>query len=79
MATAKRFAEEGSKAVVIDWNQEALSAVLSENKKFLGGIRADVSSVEEVESAFVQIDELMDGLDVLISNAGISVRKLFWK
>jgi len=77
LATAKRFAEEGSQVVVIDWNQEALSAVLSENKKFLGGIKADVSSDEEVESAFARIDELMNGLDVLISNAGISVRKPF--
>jgi len=77
LATAKRFAEEGSKVVVIDWNQEALNSVLSENEKFLGGIKADVSSTEEVESAFAQIDELMDGLDVLISNAGISVRKPF--
>jgi len=77
LATAKRFAEEGSKVVVIDWNQEALSAVLNKNKKFLGGIKADVSSAEEVESAFARIDELIEGLDVLISNAGISVRKPF--
>jgi len=77
LATAKRFAEEGSKVVIIDWNQGALSTVLNKNKKFLGGIVADVSSAEEVESAFAQIDELMDGLDVLISNAGISVRKPF--
>jgi NAD(P)-dependent dehydrogenase (short-subunit alcohol dehydrogenase family) len=77
LATAKRFAGEGSRVVIIDWNQKALDIVLAENREFTGGVRADVSSPADVENAFLKIDELMGGIDVLISNAGISVRKPF--
>lgn len=77
LATAKRFAGEGSRVVIIDWNQKALDIVLDENREFTGGVRADVSSPADVENAFLKIDELMGGIDVLISNAGICVRKPF--
>lgn len=77
LATAKRFAGEGSRVVIFDCNQEALDKVLAENREFAGGIRADVSSPVDVENAFLKVDEIMGGVDVLISNAGISVRKPF--
>lgn len=77
LATAKRFAREGSRVVIIDWNQKVLETVLAENGQFVGGVRADVGSPTDVENAFLKIDELMGGIDVLISNAGISVRKPF--
>jgi NAD(P)-dependent dehydrogenase (short-subunit alcohol dehydrogenase family) len=76
-ATAKRFAKEGSRVVILDCNQKSLETILAENDDFFGGIRADVSSPEDVKTAFLKVDELMGGVDVLISNAGISVRKPF--
>ena len=79
LATAQRFMSEGSRVFIIDWDKESLTKTLADNTGFVGGICADVSSIENVEKAFNRVDELMDGLDVLISNAGISYRKSFDK
>ena len=76
-ATAKRFASEGSKVVIFDYNKEALDKTLAENPDIAGGVKVDVSSSEEVGKAFSQVDEDHGIVDVLISNAGISVRKPF--
>lgn len=77
LATAKRFLKEGSKVMIIDVNQGALDKVLSDDPSLVGGVRADVSNLEDVSRAFKEVDELMGGIDVLISNAGISLRKSF--
>lgn len=76
-ATAKRFAKEGAKVVIFDWNGDSLKKVLDDNPDLEGGVRADVSSPEDVKQAFLKVDEILGGIDVLISNAGISVRKPF--
>ncbi|MFX1254053.1 MAG: SDR family NAD(P)-dependent oxidoreductase [Promethearchaeota archaeon] len=76
LATAKRFINEGAKVVILDWNQETLNKALSSNPK-LGGICVDVSNPDDIEGAFKKIDGLIGGIDILISNAGISVRKPF--
>ncbi|MCP3674878.1 MAG: SDR family oxidoreductase [Gammaproteobacteria bacterium] len=77
LATARRFAKESCQVVILDSNQEALNKALSEQQAFSGGVCADVSSQEEVEAAFKEIDQIIGGIDVLISNAGISMRKPF--
>ncbi|MFW9994376.1 MAG: SDR family NAD(P)-dependent oxidoreductase [Candidatus Odinarchaeota archaeon] len=74
LATARRFIDEGAKVVILDWNQEALSRVLSENSGLSGGVVADVSNPGGVEKAFKDIDGIIGGIDVLVSNAGISIR-----
>lgn len=76
LATAKRFADEGSRVVVFDINEEGLQRLSSDNPA-IEGIKVDVSSEEEVRRGFEKVDELMGGVDILISNAGISVRKAF--
>ena len=78
-ATAGRFIAEGSKVVLLDSNQEALDKALADMTLLTGGVCADVSSPDEVEAAFNKIDEIMSGIDILISNAGISVRQPFMK
>jgi len=77
LATARRFVDESCRVVILDRNQEALDKAQSEQPEFAGGICADVSSPDEVEAAFKEIDQIMGGIDILISNAGISVRKPF--
>ena len=77
LATAKRFAREGSKVVILDYNGDGINAVLKDNPEIAGGVKADVSNPKDVENAFSKVDELIGGIDVLISNAGISVRKPF--
>lgn len=77
LATARRFVNESCQVVILDWNQEALNKAQSEQSKFAGGVCADVGSPDEVEAAFKEIDQIMGGIDILISNAGISIRKPF--
>jgi len=77
LATAKRFISEGAKVFIFDWNKESLEKTLDENSDLCGGVCADVSQPEELKAAFVQVDKAMDGIDILISNAGISIRMPF--
>jgi meso-butanediol dehydrogenase/(S,S)-butanediol dehydrogenase/diacetyl reductase len=79
LASAKRFLEEESKVFLLDWNQKALDAALKENPGFSGGFAGDVSDPDHVHRAFQEMDTVLGGIDVLISNAGISVRKPFLK
>lgn len=77
LATAKRFAKEGAKVVIFDWNEESIKEVLENNPELIDGVRADVSNPLDVENGFLKVDDIIGGIDVLISNAGISVRNLF--
>ncbi len=79
LATAQRFVNEGSRVLIIDWNKEELNKVLSNNPEFKGCIYADVSKPEDVKAVFEEIDSILGGLDILISNAGISFRNPFLK
>jgi len=76
-ATVRRFINEGSKVAILDNDQEALDNAQSQLPLLTGGICADVGSPDEIEAAFKQVDEILGGIDILISNAGISVRKPF--
>jgi len=77
MAIAKRFINEDANVVIFDWNQEALKKTLSNNPKLKGGVCTDVSNPNDIIRAFKKVDKIIGGIDVLISNAGISVRKPF--
>ena len=77
LATAGRFADEGAEVVILDWNKEAIAEALGGTKAIREGIVADVSRPEDVVNSFRKVDEILGGIDVLISNAGISVRKPF--
>ena len=77
LATAQRFLNEDSRVFIFDWDEAALTKTLADNTEFVGGVCGDVSCADDVEKAFNRVDELMEGLDVLVSNAGISFRKSF--
>ncbi|RME72602.1 MAG: SDR family oxidoreductase [Chloroflexi bacterium] len=76
-ATAVRFLEEGSRVLVIDRDEAGCRRLAAELPALAGTIVADVSDVESVRAAFRQVDEMAGGLDVLINNAGISIRHPF--
>jgi meso-butanediol dehydrogenase/(S,S)-butanediol dehydrogenase/diacetyl reductase len=76
-ATAARFVEEGARVIALDHDPAALSRLRSELPALSGTIRADVSDPDDVARAFAEMDELARGLDVLINNAGISIRHGF--
>ena len=76
-ATALRFKDEGASVVVLDRDEQALAEFKNQHPNLSGTILADVSDPEAVAEAFETLDELMGGLDVLINNAGISIRHPF--
>jgi meso-butanediol dehydrogenase/(S,S)-butanediol dehydrogenase/diacetyl reductase len=76
-ATAVRFLEEGARVVVLDRDETALRQFGREHPALSGPIIADVSDAEAVARAFEELDALWQGVDVLINNAGISVRQPF--
>jgi len=77
LATARRFLEEGSIVVILDRDESACQRAQREIPGLHGAIIADVSDDKSVASAFEQVDELLAGLDILINNAGISIRSPF--
>jgi meso-butanediol dehydrogenase/(S,S)-butanediol dehydrogenase/diacetyl reductase len=75
-ATAARFVGEGARTVVLDRDETALARVERE-LALSGALCADVSDPGDVGRAFDELDGLLGGLDVLINNAGISIRHGF--
>ena len=76
-ATAARFLEEGSRVVLMDKNQPACRLVEKKLPDLKPSIIVDVSDPDAVQRAFLELDTRFDKLDILINNAGISVRNPF--
>jgi meso-butanediol dehydrogenase/(S,S)-butanediol dehydrogenase/diacetyl reductase len=76
-ATAARFLEEGSRVAVLDRDPVALSRLRSELPALSGTVHADVSNPDDVARAFAELDALAGGPEILINNAGISIRHGF--
>jgi meso-butanediol dehydrogenase / (S,S)-butanediol dehydrogenase / diacetyl reductase len=76
-ATAARFLEEGSRVCVLDRDEKACEHIRHELPQLGETIIADVTDLMQVEAAFAEAIRLMDGVDVLINNAGISIRHKF--
>jgi meso-butanediol dehydrogenase / (S,S)-butanediol dehydrogenase / diacetyl reductase len=76
-ATAARFLEEGSAVVVLDRDAKGRAQIQSQLPKLAGTVDADVSNLKQVQAAFAEAVRLMGGVDVLINNAGISIRHNF--
>jgi NAD(P)-dependent dehydrogenase (short-subunit alcohol dehydrogenase family) len=76
-ATAARFLEEGSRVCVLDRDAKACEHIKHDLPQLGESIIADVTDLMQVEAAFAEAIRQMDGIDVLINNAGISVRHKF--
>jgi meso-butanediol dehydrogenase/(S,S)-butanediol dehydrogenase/diacetyl reductase len=76
-ATATRFLEEGCTVCVMDSSTEARTRVARELPGLTAVIDADVSNLEQVQAALDEAIERMGSVDVLINNAGISIRHDF--
>jgi len=76
-ATARRFLEEDAKVVILDRDAAACQRTQKELPGLSGAILADVSDDQAVKRAFEELDALFGGLNVLINNAGISIRNPF--
>ncbi len=78
-AAARRFSGEGAKVAIFDIDPENLDKTLSLIPELSGGVCVDVSDPDQVRSGFEHVDDLIGGIDILISNAGISFRRPFWE
>lgn len=76
-ATAQRFLEEGCTVCIVDRSADARARVERELPGLTAVIAADVSNLEQVRSAFSEAVHRMGSVDVLINNAGISIRHGF--
>ncbi|MFC1575569.1 SDR family NAD(P)-dependent oxidoreductase [Gemmatimonadota bacterium] len=76
-ATAARFLDEGAEVVVLDRDREGGKRLSQELPGLAGVLECDVSDLDQVQRAIGQAIEIMGGIDVLINNAGISIRHDF--
>lgn len=75
-ATSRRFLEEGARVVAIAVGEEEV-VTAAERIPGLSAVRADVADREAVRGAFARAEAELGGVDVLVANAGISIRKPF--
>ena len=76
-ATAARFLDEGATVCVLDRDANGRQRIQQQLPKLKGVIDADVSRLDQVHTAFTEAVRLMGGVDVVINNAGISIRHNF--
>jgi meso-butanediol dehydrogenase / (S,S)-butanediol dehydrogenase / diacetyl reductase len=76
-ATAARFLAEGSRVCILDRDAKACEALRQQLPQISEALIADVTDLMQVEAAFADAVRAMDGVDVLINNAGISIRHNF--
>lgn len=76
-ATAARFLEEECPVCVLDRDAGGCAEIQRHLPGLAGTVQADVSNLDQVEAAFEEAVHLMGGVDVLINNAGISIRHNF--
>lgn len=76
-ATAARFLEEGARVCVLDRDPHRCGMVLRELPHLSGALICDVAHLDQVQAAFGEAIKLMGGVDVLVNNAGISIRHPF--
>ncbi|HEX9726413.1 MAG TPA: SDR family NAD(P)-dependent oxidoreductase [Vicinamibacteria bacterium] len=76
-ATAHRFVEEGAVTTILDRDEAAGKKFTRELRDLAGALVCDVAEQSQVRDAFADAVRLMGGVDVMINNAGISIRHDF--
>jgi meso-butanediol dehydrogenase/(S,S)-butanediol dehydrogenase/diacetyl reductase len=76
-ATSRRFLEERAHVVALAFGEEEVATAQERIPGLAAALRCDVADAAQVADAFVLVDELLGGIDVLVANAGISIRAPF--
>jgi meso-butanediol dehydrogenase/(S,S)-butanediol dehydrogenase/diacetyl reductase len=75
-ATSRRFLDEGAHVAALAIGEDEV-ATAADRIPGIEALLVDVADPAAVAKAFAKIDELLGGIDILIANAGISIRKPF--
>lgn len=76
-ATAARFLDEGSRVAILDRDEAGCQRIRAELPGLCAVFLADVTDRKQVQHAFGNAVVALGGLDVVINNAGISIRHRF--
>lgn len=76
-ATARRFLAEDAAVAILALPDDELAAAAGRLPGLAGAIGVNVAHADDVERAFRDADDALGGLDVLVANAGISLRHRF--
>ena len=76
-ATSRRFVDEGARVFALAVGEDEVATAQERIPGLAAALRCDVADARQVDDAFAQVDGLLGGVDVLIANAGISIRKPF--
>jgi len=76
-ATAARLVEEGCRVAILDRDAPACEKVAREIPGIVGTFLGDVSDARQVQHSFGNVILSLGGLDVVINNAGTSIRHAF--
>ena len=76
-ATSRRFIAEGSRVAALAVGEAEIETAHERIDGLEAALLCDVADEQQVERAFARVDELLGGVDVLVANAGISVRRPF--
>ncbi len=76
-ATAARFVEEGCKVAILDKDAAGCEKIARDVPGIVGSFLADVSNTADVQHAIGNVIVGLGGLDIVINNAGISIRHKF--
>jgi NAD(P)-dependent dehydrogenase (short-subunit alcohol dehydrogenase family) len=71
--TAKRIVDEGGQVIITGRDPESLKRAQAELGPKSEAIRADVSSLQEIDQLFSQIKTKYGRIDALFANAGIAI------
>ena len=70
-ATAHMFAREGAQVVIADINEEGAQKIAQEIGAQAHAVALDVRDEKQWQTALHQANEMMDGINILVNNAGI--------
>ena len=76
-ATSRRFIDKGSRVVALAVGEMEIETAHDRIDGLEAALLCDVADELQVERSFARVDELLGGIDVLVANAGISVRRPF--
>jgi len=73
----ERFLAEESQVVVLSRNLDNLTKIREKYPALSATIQADVGNPRDIAKAFQELDSIWGGVDILINNAGVSIRNKF--